>query len=141
MLQDIAIEFRGEVLAGNELDKEFIERQKSRLLERKAELERMRDGVREDERDRSQEEQDTQFDSGDESQYMFNREIDATLGQQFDRQLEEVNRALEKIEESTYGLSDDTGEPIPKGRLEAIPEALYTVEAQERRERERRPPI
>jgi DnaK suppressor protein len=141
MLQDIAIEFRGEVLAGNELDKEFIERQKSRLLERKAELERMRDGVREDERDRSQEEQDTQFDSGDESQYMFTREIDATLGQQFDRQLEEVNRALEKIEEGTYGLSDDTGEPIPKGRLEAIPEALYTVEAQERRERERRPPI
>jgi DnaK suppressor protein len=141
MLQDIAIEFRGEVLADNELDKEFIERQKSRLLERKAELERMRDGVREDERDRSQEEQDTQFDSGDESQYMFTREIDATLGQQFDRQLEEVNRALEKIEEGTYGLSDDTGEPIPKGRLEAIPEALYTVEAQERRERERRPPI
>jgi DnaK suppressor protein len=141
MLQVIAIEFRGEVLAGNELDKEFIERQKSRLLERKAELERMRDGVREDERDRSQEEQDTQFDSGDESQYMFTREIDATLGQQFDRQLEEVNRALEKIEEGTYGLSDDTGEPIPKGRLEAIPEALYTVEAQERRERERRPPI
>jgi DnaK suppressor protein len=129
------------VLAGNELDKEFIERQKSRLLERKAELERMRDGVREDERDRSQEEQDTQFDSGDESQYMFTREMDATLGQQFDRQLEEVNRALEKIEEGTYGLSDDTGEPIPKGRLEAIPEALYTVEAQERRERERRPPI
>jgi RNA polymerase-binding transcription factor len=141
MLQDIAIEFRGEVLAGNELDKEFIERQKSRLLERKLELERMRDGVREDERDRSQEEQDTQFDSGDESQYMFTREMDATLGQQFDRQLEEVNRALEKIEEGTYGLSDDTGEPIPKGRLEAIPEALYTVEAQERRERERRPPI
>ncbi len=88
-------------MAGNELDKEFIERQKSRLLERKAELERMRDGMREDERDRSQEEQDTQFDSGDQSQYMFTREMDATLGQQFDRQLEEVNRALEKIEEGT----------------------------------------
>jgi DnaK suppressor protein len=132
MLQDIAIEFRGEVLAGNELDKEFIERQKSRLLERKAELERMRDGVREDERDRSQEEQDTQFDSGDESQYMFTREMDATLGQQFDRQLEEVNRALEKIEEGTYGLSDDSGEPIPKGRLEALPEAVRTVEEQGR---------
>ena len=36
---------------------------------------------------------------------------------------------------------DDTGDPIPKGRLEAIPEAIYTVEEQERRERERRPPI
>ena len=128
-------------MAGNELDREFIERQKSRLLERKAELERMRDGMREDERDRSQEEQDTQLDSGDQSQYMFTREMDATLGQQFDRQLEEVNRALEKIEEGTYGLSDDTGEPIPKGRLEAMPEAAYTLEGQEQRERERRPPI
>ncbi len=131
----------GEVLAGNELDKEFIERQKSRLLERKAELERMRDGMREDERDRSQEERDSLFDSGDQSQYMFTREMDATLGEQFDRQVEEVNRALQKIEEGTYGLSDDTGERIPKGRLEAMPEAVYTVEGQDRRERERRPPI
>jgi RNA polymerase-binding transcription factor len=131
----------GVVLANNELDEEFISQQKSRLLERKAELERMRDGMREDEQERSEEYQDTQPDSGDQSQYMFDREMDATLGQQFGRQLEEVNRALEKIEEGTYGLSDDTGEPIPRGRLEAIPEAIYTVEGQERRERERRPPI
>ena len=128
-------------MANNELDKEFIEKQKTRLLERKAELERIRDDAQEAARERSQEEQDTQFDSGDQSQYLFERELDATLVQQFDRELEDVNRALEKIEEGTYGLSDDTGEPIPKGRLEAIPEALYTVEGQERRERQRRPPI
>ncbi len=131
----------GEVLANNELDKEFIEKQKARLLERKAELKRIRDDAQEVARERSQEEQDTQFDSGDQSQYLFERELDATLVQQFDRELEDVNRALEKIEEGTYGLSDDTGEPIPKGRLEAIPEAIYTVEGQERRERQRRPPI
>lgn len=131
----------GEVLANNELDKEFIEKQQARLLERKAELERIRDDAQEAARERSQEEQDTQFDSGDQSQYLFERELDATLVQQFDRELEDVNRALQKIEEGTYGLSDDTGEPIPKGRLEAIPEAIYTVEGQERRERQRRPPI
>ena len=131
----------GEDLANNELDEAFIEKQKDRLVERKAELERMRNETRDIARERSQEEQDTQFDSGDASQYIFERELDATLGQQFERELEDVNRALEKIEEGTYGLSDDTGEPIPKGRLEAIPEAIYTVEGQERRERERRPPI
>lgn len=102
---------------------------------------RMRDGVRQDERERSQEEQDTQFDKGDESQYMFDREMDATLGEQFGRRLEYVDRALEKIEEGTYGVCDDTGEPIPKGRLEAVPEAIYIVEAQRRREGERRPPV
>jgi DnaK suppressor protein len=131
----------GEVLANNELDKEFIERQKRKLLERKAELERMLGETQEVATERSEEEQDTTFDSGDQSQYIFERELDATLEQQFERELEDVNRALEKIEEGTYGLSDDTGEPISRERLEAIPEAIYTVEGQKRRERERRPPI
>ena len=126
---------------GNELDKKFIEQQKGRLLDRKAELERMQREAQEVSRERSQEYQDTQADSGDESQYLFEREVDATLGQQFGQELKDVNRALEKIEEGTYGLSDRSGEPIAKGRLEAIPEALYTIEEQQRREGERRPPV
>ncbi len=129
------------VMANGDLDQEFVKRQKQRLLDRKAELEQMRGNAQEVATERSQEQQDYQPDSGDASQYIYEREVDATLGQQFDRQLEDVNRALKKVEEGTYGLSDDTGEPIPKGRLEAIPEAIYTVEGQERRERERRPPV
>jgi DnaK suppressor protein len=129
------------VLTGNELDEKFIEQQKGRLLDRKAELERMQREAQEVSRERSQEYQDTQPDSGDESQYLFEREVDATLGQQFGQELKDVNRALEKIEEGTYGLSDRSGEPIAKGRLEAIPEALYTIEEQQRREGERRPPV
>ena len=128
-------------MAGNELDKEFIEQQRDRLLDRKAELERMQRDAQEVSRERSQEYQDAQADSGDESQYLFEREVDATLGQQFGQELKEVSRALEKIEEGTYGLSDRSGEPIPRGRLEAIPEALYTIEEQQRREGERRPPV
>jgi DnaK suppressor protein len=128
-------------LAGNELDKEFIEQQRGRLLDRKAELERMQRDAQEVSRERSQEYQDAQADSGDESQYLFEREVDATLGQQFGQELKDVSRALEKIEEGTYGLSDRSGEPIPRGRLEAIPEALYTIEEQQRREGERRPPV
>jgi DnaK suppressor protein len=65
--------------------------------------------------------------------------VGATLTQQFSQELEDVNRALEKIEEGTYGLSDLSGEPILRGRLEAIPEAFYTIEEQQRREGERRP--
>ena len=128
-------------MAGNELDKEFIEQQRDKLLDRKAELERMQRDAQEVSRERSQEYQDAQADSGDESQYLFEREVDATLGQQFGQELKDVSRALEKIEEGTYGLSDRSGEPIPRGRLEAIPEAFYTLEEQQRREGERRPPV
>jgi DnaK suppressor protein len=120
-------------LANNELDQEFIARQKQRLQDLKAELERVRDGLQEDERFRAEEEEDfSQHDSGDMSQSLFTREVDATVEQQVERRLKYVERALQKIEEGTYGRSDDSGEPIPRGRLEAMPEAIRTVEEQQR---------
>lgn len=129
-------------MANQELDQEFIEKQKQRLGELKAELERVRDGLGEDQRFRAEEEEDfTEHDSGDKSQSLFTREVDATVEEQVQRRLEVVERALQKIEEGTYGLSEESGEPIPRGRLDAVPEALRTVEEQQRLERERRPPL
>jgi DnaK suppressor protein len=120
-------------LANNELDQEFIARQKQRLQDLRVELERVRDGLQDDERFRAEEEEDfTEHDSGDMSQSLFTRELDATVEQQVDRRLKYVDRALQKIEEGTYGLSDDSGDPIPRGRLEAVPEAIRTVEEQQR---------
>ena len=120
-------------MANNHLDQEFIAQQKQRLQDLKVELDRVRDGLEEDQRFRAEEEEDfTQHDSGDMSQSLFTREVDATVEQQVERRLENVERALQKIDEGTYGLSDDSGEPIPKGRLEAMPEAVRTVEEQER---------
>jgi DnaK suppressor protein len=120
-------------LADQELDQEFIARQKQRLQELRAEFKRVRDGLDEDARFRAEEEEDfTQHDSGDMSQSLFTREVDATVEQQVERRLQAVERALQKIEEGTYGISDDSGEPIPRGRLEAMPEATRTVEEQER---------
>jgi DnaK suppressor protein len=120
-------------LTNSELDQEFIEQQKQRLQDLKSELERVRDGLQEDERFRAEEEGDfTEHDSGDMSQSLFTREVDATVERQVERRLEHVERALQKIEEGTYGLSDDSGEPIPRGRLEAVPEAIRTVEEQQR---------
>jgi DnaK suppressor protein len=125
-----------------ELDQEFIEKQRARLEELRAELSQMVEGLQEDQRYRAEEEEDfTEHDSGDMSRSLFTREMDTTVGQTLERRLQNVQRALQKIEEGTYGLCEDTGEPIPKGRLEAVPEAIYTVEAQQRHERERRPPI
>jgi DnaK suppressor protein len=125
-----------------QLDREFIEKQRARLEELRAELSQMVEGLEEDQRYRAEEEEDfTEHDSGDMSHSLFTREMDATVGQTLERRLQNVERALQKIEEGTYGICEDTGEPIPRGRLEAVPEAIYTVEAQQRHERERRPPI
>jgi DnaK suppressor protein len=130
------------VLTNNELDKEFVEKQRERLEELRAELVRIVEGLEADQQDRGESEGDmTENDSGDMSQSLFTREMDATVEQTMEKRLESVDRALRKIEEGTYGVCDDTGEPIPRGRLEAMPEAIYTVEAQQRRERERRPPL
>src|SRR3712207_9398337 len=120
-------------MANDYLDQEFIAQQKQRLQDLKAELERVRDGLEEDQRFRAEEEEDfTQHDSGDMSHSLFTREVDATVEQQVERRLENVERALQKIGEGTYGLSDDSGEPIPKGRLEAVPEAGRPLDEQER---------
>ncbi len=130
------------VLANNEIDKEFVDKQRERLEELRAELAGVVRGLEEDQRAQAEDEEDfTEHDSGDMSQSMFDREMDATLEQTIESRLQYVERALQKVEEGTYGICDDTGEPIPRGRLEAMPEAIYTVEAQQRRERERRPPL
>lgn len=116
-----------------ELDQEFIDKQRTRLHELRAELERVRSGLEEDGRFRAEEEEDfTQHDSGDMSQSLFTRELDATVEQQVERRLQNIERALQKMDEGTYGISDESGEPIPRGRLEAVPEAIRTVEEQER---------
>jgi len=49
--------------------------------------------------------------------------------------LRQIDRALEKIEEGTYGVCDITEEEIPLKRLEAIPYATMTVKAQEKFEK------
>ncbi|MFQ6035146.1 MAG: TraR/DksA family transcriptional regulator [Sedimentisphaerales bacterium] len=42
--------------------------------------------------------------------------------------LREIDDALQRIEEGTYGICEGTGKPIPKARLEAQPWAKYCVE-------------
>jgi DnaK suppressor protein len=42
--------------------------------------------------------------------------------------LREIDDALERIEQGTYGICEATGEPIAKARLKATPWARYCVE-------------
>lgn len=59
-----------------------------------------------------------------------NYEQEFTLGlMEKDRQLlREINSALRKIEDGSYGICEGTGKPISKGRLEVAPWARYSIE-------------
>lgn len=65
----------------------------------------------------------------------FDRTISLSLTNKEFELLRQIDRALEKIEEDSYGTCDVTGEEIPVARLEAIPYATMTVKAQEKFEK------
>jgi len=70
-------------------------------------------------------------DPADGAANLFDRERDGAAIENMDRMLAKVNRALEKIDEGTYGLSDIDGTAIPESRLEALPYANITIEQAE----------
>ena len=47
------------------------------------------------------------------------------------KELAEVEHALAKIQNGTYGICEKSGEPIPPERLRAEPHARYTIEEAE----------
>lgn len=55
------------------------------------------------------------------------------LGHNQDK-LNEINGALDRIEQGTYGICEDTGQKIKKGRLEAKPWTRYSMDAQKSEE-------
>ncbi|SHE88834.1 transcriptional regulator, TraR/DksA family [Fodinibius roseus] len=45
--------------------------------------------------------------------------------------INQINDALQRIEDGTYGICKATGNPIAKGRLESVPHTRYSIEAKE----------
>lgn len=66
----------------------------------------------------------------EEAQRLTTLELEGTLELRDTQRLANIERALRKIEEGTYGLSDLSGEPIALDRLNATPDALYTLDEQ-----------
>lgn len=70
---------------------------------------------------------------GDEgSEDLYEDERDAGRREELRGELAAVARAEERLAAGTYGLSVESGEPIPDARLEAVPTAERTVEEDER---------
>jgi DnaK suppressor protein len=68
----------------------------------------------------------------DQGTVLYERELDEGLIEQLRRELEALERAEARLAEGTYGLSVESGAPIPDERLEAYPLAERTVEEERR---------
>jgi DnaK suppressor protein len=77
------------------------------------------------------EESDDRVDPGDRgSEDLYQDEFDAGREEDLETQMAALERAEARLEAGTYGLSIESGEPIPDGRLEAVPTAELTIEEQ-----------
>lgn len=54
------------------------------------------------------------------------------LVQSLTRRVRNVDRALEKLDEGTYGLCDRCGSPISEARLDVRPESVFCVDCKSR---------
>jgi DnaK suppressor protein len=119
------------------LDPTFVEKQRQALLKlRVVLLNATRDGEA-DEAAIKDESAGGPREFEDDAQKLATLELEGNLVVRDVARLERVDRALKKIEEGTYGASDQSGQLIPQGRLEAIPESIYTLAEEQAREQAR----
>ena len=66
-------------------------------------------------------------DVGDEAMEATTSDIRIGLSEADQRLISQIDRASQRLESGTYGVSEITGEPIPVARLEAVPWATTNV--------------
>lgn len=110
------------------------DRARELLAARRAELERKLGGMRPAENASDAEDQ---FESGDLAPDLVDAGLTGALVEQLRDELAAIERAEKRLAEGTFGISVESGEPIPDGRLEAIPWAERTADEQSRYERSR----
>ncbi len=116
------------------LDQAFLVRQKRRLTELRQQILQVRRGEQSAEASANAETRDQAREYEDDAQKLATLELEGNLEAADNDRLSNIERALQKIEDGSYGLSEASGAPIPMERLEAAPEALYTLAEQKSRD-------
>ncbi|WP_109124474.1 conjugal transfer protein TraR [Dyella sp. C11] len=127
-------------MAAEHLSPEFIAQQRKRLEALRTQVLGGELNVNERKRAFTEEHGDEPEEFEDSAQDLAIEEVRQAQHDVDELRVADIQRALEKIDEGSYGLSDESGDPIPKARLEATPEAVLTVKEEEARERSRRTP-
>jgi RNA polymerase-binding transcription factor len=71
-------------------------------------------------------------DPGNQASDLYQDELDEGLSDDLREELAAVERAEARLAAGTYGLSIESGKPIPDDRLEALPTAERTAEEEGR---------
>jgi len=116
------------------LKKNDIEKFKKRLLELQGQINQTLGKVSEDVKAKEESKGYSQH-QADEGTDDFVKTISIEISGKEQTILHQIERSLEKMEEGTYGVCDVSGDEIPLKRLEAVPYATMTVEAQEKHEK------
>jgi len=117
------------------LDPAFLEQQKRRLTTLRQEILANRQRQQGEQTGVNTELSGQARDYEDDAQRLAALELQDNLVVRDDERLIDIDRALQRIDEGTYGLSAASGKPIPLERLKAFPEASYTEEEQRQREK------
>jgi RNA polymerase-binding transcription factor DksA len=119
----------------------FLKRQKERLLQlRDGMLDSMSGVARDTLRARAEGSEASAFgmhqaDAGSDA---YDRDFALSLLSQEQDALYEIDEALKRIEQGTYGICELCSKPILHARLEAIPFARFTVDCQSQLEKQRK---
>lgn len=105
-------------------DTEFLAAQKKRLLGLRATLERSIQGATDDETDEMKANGGAR-EYEDDAQKLDALDRDGSIELRQAARIAEIDQALARIENGTYGTSIVSGKPIARARLEAVPEALW----------------
>jgi RNA polymerase-binding transcription factor DksA len=119
--------------------REQLEREKTRLEELRAgyQSEHLTDESEDDSIAELSHQPVHMADTGTET---FNRERDMSILEQIEAELTDVEHALQRLDDGTYGICEACGAEIGDDRLEAMPEARFCVNDQALAEREARAP-
>ena len=112
------------------LKKTDIEKFRKRLLEMRQQFSQLVKHVNDEVKNPDESKGYSQH-QADEGTDDFYRNVSLQVSDEEYKVLRQIDRALEKIDEETYGVCDISNEEIPLARLEAIPYATMTVKAQE----------
>lgn len=117
-------------MADQGLSEAFIETQRQRLLAMQREVLGGEEGTIAAERSAQEESGSEAQELEDDAQKMEQDVANQALRNVNDERIADIQRALEKIAEGTYGYSDESGDAIPIERLKVLPEAIRTVQEQ-----------
>ncbi|MBT7610894.1 MAG: TraR/DksA family transcriptional regulator [Bacteriovoracaceae bacterium] len=114
-------------------DKKFIQSQKESLLQLKNSI---LNAINEKGLSAIQIEKDQTCEDGDQAQAYQDQNLSFELMDRDMKKLHDIDHALAKIEDGTYGFCEDSDVPISKKRLEKMPWAKYSIESAEQIEKE-----